>query len=59
MEKRKEDDAKTTALIDKLNKRIKKIKKGPRTIKTRPIVNTAGDNFKKSLKMKKKNIKNI
>ena len=58
MEKRTRENAKTKKELELVNKRIKKIKEGPRTIKTRPMVKSAGDNLKKHLKMKKKNIKN-
>ena len=58
LEKRTRENAKTKKELELVNKRIKKIKEGPRTIKTRPIVKSASGNFKKSLKMKQKSMKN-
>jgi len=58
LEKRTRENAKTKKELELVNNRIKKIKEGPRTIKTRLIGKSASGNFKKSLKMKK-NIKNI
>jgi len=58
LEKRTRENAKTKKELELVNKRIKKIKEGPRTIKTRTIVKSASGNFKKSLKMKQKSMKN-